>query len=452
MIEELEAPLGLYLLNQALIRLESDVNVLTTEVEEGDLKISRLAVLCHEYAHYLHNFSTRTGVYQFVAQLRLLRLFTHTVDEEGHCGGSARLSELASDQLASTLVWLRHLTGTTVNSSQQKQIQLHSISYDDPVTVKFANQTIALSPVTVDFYTCDSESTNPTHACKLGSHVITEGLAWEVERLVYQSVDESTHGLDQRTPQAPYKLARRVFERVAKCSPDSETMAKILLVALFSSDPGLTLVGIAKEILNRGAISIEAAFEQLLQRTPATAYLDETIELLKVEIDGFAQGGPAGRGIAALAQRSIDLLEARKANLFFEIDAFKRIVEPGVLSALINQHPPCPILQVEGDSTGLILLGAQNPDQSALNDLGAAQAMMQFMWNHIDSSGIVETNLARSQACRFHSICSVPLAKDPSGPCLKSPWKSFDRRMGEGCWYAAGVRCARGYSEVSKDA
>lgn len=450
MIEELEAPLGLYWLNQALIRLESDVDVLTTEVD-ADLKLSRLAVLCHEYAHYLHNFSTRTGVYQFVAQLRLLRLFTHTVDKEGHCGGSARLSELASDQLASTLLWFRHLTGTTVNSSQQRHIQLRTIDYAEPVTVKFANEAIALSPVTVDFYACDSGSIDPTHTCTLGSHVITEGLAWEVERLVYQSVDESTHVLDQRTPQAPYKLARCVFEGVAKCSPDSETMAKILLLALLSSDSGLTLVAIAKEMFNRGALSIEAAFEQFLQRTPTTQYLDETIDLLKVEIKGFAQGGPAGRGIAALAQRSIDLLEARKANLFFDIDAFKRIVEPGVLSELINQHPPCPILQVKGDSTGLILLGAQNPDQSALNELGAAQAMLQFMWSHIDSSGIVQTNQARAQACRFHAICSVPAAKDPSSPCVKSPWENFERGMGEGCWYAAGVSCARGYSEVSKD-
>jgi hypothetical protein len=449
MIEELEAPLGLYWLNQALIRLERDVNVLTAEVD-GGLKLSRIAVLCHEYAHFLHNFSTPAGVFQFVAQLRLLRIFTRTVDENGNCRGSAYLEKEINEKLDSTLAWFQHLTGTSFIWSQKQEIRLHKISYEDPISIEFANQTYKITSVTTVFGTSNAESANP-QACKLGTLVITEGLAWEIERLIYTSVDESTEGLDQRTPQAPYKLARCVFEGVSGCSPNAETMAKILLLSLFSSDSGLALIGIAKEISKRGETPLETAFEHVLQKTRTTEYLDNTIELIKAEIHGFAQRGPAGRGLAALAQRSISLLEERKTNIFFEIDAFKRIIEPGILSELINKYPPCPIIQVEDDSTGLILLGSQTPDQFALNDLGAAQGLLHFMWSHIDSNGIKPTKLVPPRACRFQSFCSMPIAKDPSGPCNTTPWKNFVCGMDEGCWYGVGVGCARGSCAVNND-
>lgn len=62
--------LGSYTRNLAIIRLSRDASYW---FEENEPTIDRLAVFIHEYVHYLHNFSTIAGIYDFIAQIRLAR-------------------------------------------------------------------------------------------------------------------------------------------------------------------------------------------------------------------------------------------------------------------------------------------------------------------------------------------------------------------------------------------
>lgn len=442
--DELDSSLGIYVLNQALIRLERDVNLLTAQGSDG-ISTSRLAVLCHEYAHYLHNFSTPTGAYQFVAQLRLLRLFINTVDGSGRSGGSTRLDARATTHLAACLTWFNHLKGTYFHSRSQDALELGSVKMDTTASANFDNQQLDLVSVQATFTASVSGKILEVGTCAIGNTVICEGLAWEVERMVHMAMEESTDFVDKGTPQSPYKLARCLFEGITKKSPDSETMAKILLLALFSTDPGHALVAIAETIKECGHEPIEESLRFVVNKTSTAKYIDVAIESIRSEIKGFDERGAAGRGLIALAERSIALLEARKEDLFFEIDAFKRIVEPDVLQNLISKYPPCPILQVEESSVGLVLVGQAHHDKTKLEELGAAQAMMQFMGSHLTMSGIVSTGQARRSPCRFFGACGLDGSSDPNGPCNSEPWTKFDPQLSVGCWYAAGVSSSLGY-------
>jgi hypothetical protein len=442
--DELDSSLGIYVLNQALIRLERDVNVLTAQGDE-EISTSRLAVLCHEYAHYLHNFSTPTGAYQFVAQLRLLRLFINTVDGSGKSGGSELLDARAATHLAACLTWFNHLKGTHFRLQSQDALELGTVLVNTTASADFDNEKLDLASVQATFNARVSGVLTEVGMCTVGSTVICEGLAWEVERMIHVAMAETTELVDEGTPQSPYKLARCLFEGITKKLPDSETMAKILLLALFSTDPGCALVDIAETIKDCGDQSIEESLKFVVQNRSPAKYIDHAIELLQSEIAGFEKSGPAGRGIAALAERSIALLKARKGDLFFEIDAFQQIVEPDVLQNLISKYPPCPILQVEESSVGLVLVGQANHDRTKLDELAAAQGMMQFMGSHLAMTRIVSTEQARPSPCRFFGACGLPGSSDPSGPCNSEPWTKFDPQSREGCWYAAGVSSSLGY-------
>lgn len=100
--------LGSYLTNQGLIKLSRDASFW---LEENEPTLARFGVFLHEYAHFLHNFSTVAGIYEFVSQVRLLKLFMHTVGASGRSHGSSALNAGEQQELAAVTEWHRHLAG-----------------------------------------------------------------------------------------------------------------------------------------------------------------------------------------------------------------------------------------------------------------------------------------------------------------------------------------------------
>jgi hypothetical protein len=103
--------LGIYHRNHCLIRLKQDFSFWNPDNEPT---LGRLSVFVHEYFHFIHNFSTIVGLYDFVVHLRLLRPFCNTVGFDGRSMGSSVLDSEARNEIQSLLTWRNHLRGGAI--------------------------------------------------------------------------------------------------------------------------------------------------------------------------------------------------------------------------------------------------------------------------------------------------------------------------------------------------
>ena len=82
--------LGTYKSNLALITLQREASFW---IANNESTVEHWCMFAHEYAHFLHNFSTIAGLYDFVPHLRLMGLFVRTVDVNGTSHGTDALTE-----------------------------------------------------------------------------------------------------------------------------------------------------------------------------------------------------------------------------------------------------------------------------------------------------------------------------------------------------------------------
>ncbi len=448
---------GSYVTHQAIIKLGKDASFW---LDGNEPTLARLAVFLHEYAHYLHNFSTVTGVYEFILQLRCLRLFMNTVGASGTSHGDAALGVEEKNELIALGLWQRHLAGGVQDASHGLKFPQGQLSVDairtgrEPISA--ASQKIEALWGEVDVLVKLGPKQPQPRTIRLGSEVLMEGIAWEIERILFISQGEDTADLDARIPDYPYKLARVVFEDIAKYEPTSAHIARILLLALQSSNPGFSFLELAQKArdLHAGGTSAADVIDQLsteMTRLAGVQVDDLVSQTLDAEIEQFRGRGPAGRGFASMVDRCKSLLKLRRDKPFFELELVEAGVERGSLADLIKMCPPCPVIQQMGPNVGDIeymLLSAQAFDPALQGDLGAAQGLIQFANSHIGRNLIVPTTKARGGPCRFFGACNAPFAEQKSDSCKQVPWESFSPDADAGCWYATGVAHSRARADL----
>lgn len=376
---------GSYLVNRALIRLSMEASFW---LRTNEPTIERLSIFIHEYAHYLHNFSTIAGIYEFIADLRRARLFINTVDQHGRSHGHAALGDAEKREYASAVAWRDHLSGNTIAPySESYHVRDVKFSLESVKRIEFP---VLLGPQSFTFVqvllnVAVSSASAPTESVqvRLGSHVLMEGLAWEIEHMLYQSVGLDSHPMEGRIPAFPYTFCRQVFESVSCIKPSREILAKALLLALQSSDPGSSFVAICEAFKNIETPAKQA--KKIAQLTETTLLVFEVVAprlvdgILQSEASAFAKRGHAGRGIASLVDLCRQYILVRLENPFFELDIISSGLDRDALEAMLAKYPPCPILQSTGpDSCDIefYLLGGSALEEKTQAELGAAQSLL----------------------------------------------------------------------------
>ncbi|MDP3271258.1 hypothetical protein [Limnobacter sp.] len=439
--------LGTYAPNHAIIRLSQDASFW---LEENEPTLDRLAVFVHEYAHYLHNFSTTSGIYGFVATLRLLALFINTVDETGKSLGASALSAEASRELAAIVDWRLHLSGSysqpfDMARMAQTELQVVDVSRH-AATIDLSVQTLSIHRVSITL----AKASDPTIAGSffLGTHVLMEGLAWEIERILFASQGADSGMLDSRFPTWPYKAPRAIFESIAKHSLSPEQMAQVVLLSLLNTDPGDAFIAIADIFLgNALSESPDQIIERLRDVTlkELNSIKSAMIKSLTIETDRFSSKPTIHRGLKAMMKWAIEFLEVRSGDAFFELNTI-RAADRDDLVEMFKKFPPCPIIQETGPHSQdleLFFIADRDPDHQIVNDLGVTQSLLHFASAHTNMRGIVPTPQAREGLCTFSGVCKLPLTVSSPEVCRRRPWESFAPQEGTGCWYASGVRLAR---------
>jgi hypothetical protein len=441
--EQFAGAAGLYATDLALIRLGRDESYWA---EGNDPTLDRLAVFVHEYAHYLHNFSTVAGIYGFVTSLRRFRLFANTVDDGGRSHGSVVLKTHELAEYQGTVRFRTHLAGAlTVTRSlrvaSNESLEILGWTFHDQ-RVDLASQAIDLRGVSIQVR-AGSPNATMEEAFELGSHVLSESLAWEMERILFEAQGAELSALD-RVSVWPYKFARFFLEQVTGGQVESSVVAKIALLALQSTDPGVAFVDLAAALRDRGNRSpadiVEVARQQFV--SDVTRIQTAMVTSLRKEAEPFQLRTSLYRAFTSLIETAAQLLSLRLQQAFFELNAIARQDGTGLVE-MIKSFPPCPIIHLTDAGEEIFYLSDAEPDPTAATNFGVAQAALQFAVPHYGPSEILPTTSVRPTACRFFGSCRAPQAMQASECCRERPWESFDPTHREQCWYGQGVAVTR---------
>ena len=449
----LAAAAGTYLPNQAIIKLNRDASLLSDSGAEPAVKY---AVFIHEYLHYLHNYSTIAGVYDFLGFLSSLHLFVSTVGVGGQSHGSDALALEDRATYTALSTWRKHLAGDVTapfNAGMHKtdvQLALVDIVLSKS-KIELWSKPVELHHVDIRCSVSSASAPQENVTVRLGSHILMESIAWEIEQLLYR-----TAGIDLKSmepPLFPYKIGRLIFEEVSGRKLSNELMAKVLLIALQTSDPGDNFIMVARQFKASKSEDSDAATLQRITNDLLTLASANTEAICEHMISGVAsrwqERGSAGRGIEAMAGWCKDLLRKRQKEPFFELDAVSLTSDFEAFMQLIIAYPPCPIVQSPGEKDGEVDVIIPPNSTVNPNDLGAAQGLFQFAYSHFAPETIVATAHARKGPCRFWGACKVGFALTSGEACQQRPWESFQSDRNGGCWYSEGILAGRGRQDLS---
>jgi hypothetical protein len=324
-------------------------------------------------------------------------------------------------------------------------------------SLQFSTQSFPLQIESVHVSFSVSSASTPEENCSatFGSWHVMEALAHEIERTIFKANGADAVVIESTVPPYPYKFGRLLFERFAKMSPAVGVFSRVCLMALQSTDPGLSFIDIANAFANRPAgeadeVTLSRMEDITLHKIREIAN-DIINRTLRPEFNIFAsRGGPVGRAIAALGDLCCKYVDLRSNDLFFELRLFEQILDRDTLRHLIESFPPCPIVHEAkiGGGTEFFNLSLTELSQDAVDALCVYQTFGQFMFAHLRQDGFSKTSQGPRSRCIFFGACAAPQATHTPDLCQTRPWTAFRQNDANMCTYAAGVSASRGRADL----
>jgi hypothetical protein len=451
--------LGAYKNNLALIVLDRDTSFWSAA---NDPTLYRWCVFAHEYAHFLHNFSTVSGLYDFLAHLRLEGLFLRTVDAQGRSHGS---DVLTADEKADFKVWLalkRHLSGD-IKTPFDEDYHRGEVAIEI-VDIARSQTSLVLStqpfPLDVESVLVSMEVSSQTTerskcSATFGAWHIREALAYEIEKAIQVANGAEATAQDSAVPSYPYRFGRILFEFIARAVVDSKVFNRICLMALQSTDPGAAFIDIAREYRTRRVGEADDVtlrrLEDITLRTSQESAQNFIHRTLQPEFDRFiARGGHVGKAVATLGTMCLNYADLRSRDLFFELKLFEQPLNRDTLRNLIQSYPPCPIVHETGlgGAREFISLSAKEIPQEEIDALCVFQAFSQFMFAHIREDGFNQPSENALRRCIFFGACVANQAVERPEFCGTKPWMAFAPDNVDLCTYGAAVSESRARADL----
>jgi hypothetical protein len=445
-----------YLPESMLIKLESDLRLFPdANNPKGFRSAAGLGYFFHEYAHYLHNISTLSGIVVFINTIELWRCFRLTFDDTGFSGGSDLFDAKQRDHLRTLISYLAAARRVYDPVFQNGLV---------PASVKITSLKPVLEVTGPDkpllnMLVCDAEVAvqgGNTEKCKvyIGLLELLESAAWLLEQSMFEAI-----GSDDPispSPVFPYKVVEAAARYAAPGLNDAGIIACVL-TALQSSDAPEALsdvFGIASQALQdeRDPVDVlrEKGKEALNQ---GSSKLEEAFSALEEE---FANDGVLARAIRQIIGTARRAFEHRRIDSFFELQIVEdmKLRPESPLRDAIRYYAPCAVLQMRDgpdDELGrdllLSFLVADDNGYDPENGLRIVHCIFDFLDRHRTQGGFSRTQDARQGPCPFYTCCNLALrAREPS-ICSSSPWKSADwpewDQAKVACWYGTAVRITR---------
>lgn len=435
---------GIYRQNTFFIKIDS-LNDL--EPEYGDPLPSALPVNIHEYIHYLHNVSTVAGQFYLFTNILLLRYMVNGCNDEGEFLGDNELNHDTNSSVKSILKNMRYCLGTTSTRLFEKENRFKTRTFSAP-TIESSNSTDDLYIKTTSIFSIESDIDMATQSEEIiiGLSFITEGIAYEIERIIYRNNGTPDNELDKTTPTFPYLLYKEVIETWSGRKLSSEELIKIGIVSLSSFFSGHLLALICKDLKN-GNITIDEVLSHYITDIDKRSHL--VLNYLSTQRDSLSKGDAIYKAMVEYFNIAKHGTELRQNRFFIELEFLNGIKNTHDFYQKIQTMIDYNIFQSKMD--GEIHLSWIGPrkiarDDDTVSSLAALQSMIHYSQLHIKPDGsLTKTTELHNTTCPFSCVCSTEKQQSLQDICKTKPWLNYKSAQPNEliCWYAAGVKALR---------
>ncbi|WP_028631762.1 hypothetical protein [Pseudomonas parafulva] len=445
-------------INNALFTTLPETADLSTLIEKKDIKAGVLedtmGLHIHEFIHQLHNLSTTAGLQLLQSRLTALQIFATGTDDNGHYIRQGSVYKNVNDDLLRNFEedYFRIIGCTEKIREQGYLTEFHfeetlmhekTNDYDEPFTI---------AGMKLKFKIAGSQK--EVEIDNIGYSMITEGIAYEIEKQVRNNITGKTGAeLEYYTPPMPYRLYRPIVEHLVGRECDLSELVKVGTIALQHKIPSHGLI-VSTSALKRGSSYFEDfSKDMMLEFEAAVSEYQETIDQLERTV--FSSTA-LKTGLSTLNTITTCAIQKRKADPFYELIflSHKLTLENFTHIIMTGNFPPRCILQNKPDGTADYYWTGSNVSDLSDTEIGSIsilQSALQFSQLHLSSSaGFNNTSeLQNSQnnlSCPYIKIC--PLKNNRADPnlCSSSPWMhDVGTQEGEVCWYVNGVKSLRNH-------
>lgn len=431
----------------------ADLSILDQE-EIPDAKVTEivLGLHIHEFIHQLHNFSTTAGLQLLTNRLTALQIFATGTNDNGHyIRQGATYKHINSDLLENFEKDYFRILGSTDQILQPGFLtDLDFETFSSIEQTEDPTDPCEIVGVQSNFKIGGKSSSIKIN--NIGYSMITEGIAYEIEKQVRRSITGETGiELDYSTPPVPYRLYRPLVEHLVGRECDLSELVKVGTIALQNKIPSHGLLA-STSALRLGPLHFERfSHDMMIEFDGVVSEYQETIEQLEKTV--FISNS-LKIGLSVLNKVVTCALDKRKNDPFYELvfttepldlKAFLRIITVG-------NFPPRCILQNKPDDTAeFFWIGSNVSDLSntEIEAISTLQSALQFSQLHLSpNAGFNNTSKLpespNDSSCPYIKVC--PLKEQRADPrlCSTSPWM-HDIGIQEGgvCWYVNGVKSLR---------
>lgn len=444
-----------YLPESMMIRIGPELRLYSEQsAPEPLLTADALGYFFHEYAHYLHNISTASGITVFINTLELWRCFRDTIGSEGYSAGSA---VLAPDRRAHLTRLLAYLDAARRKHSPPPGA-IHSLEFLTVSAFRLETDVQGTDERLLGALMCDTEihakgGQTDALTIKVGTLELLEGAAWLLEKRMVEAVQAG------KTAAPPPTFPYRVAEAIAACAMpgiSEEDVLACILAALQSSDAPSAfpdVLFIAKAAAQDGHDPVEVIRER------AKGVMDQDAPRLESAFASL-ESEFGGNGLMAVAiRRIVDAARAgfaaRRQDPFFELEMIKVLgTREQSINDVLRRIPSCAVLQRNNGPTDklgrdylLSFLPAYDTyEHDPENGFRVVHSIFDFIGRHRQPHHLAPTSEARKGCCPFYTCCNLALRQAKPRTCEYTPWEAADWpgwSEGRACWYGTGIRVTR---------
>lgn len=404
----------------------------------------------HEYVHYLHNISTVSGLHLFLIGLYLMGMLVACTDENGHCVGDGALTDEERQWLSCLVAWIVALKGgQTWGDEGEPKLPPVKWTFEAPkrktVQFKSAVHVTDMELASVTGKATDAKGNVFPFSIDIGYDLITEGVAYEVDREIRRENGMAERDLDQFTPPYPYVAYGELIEYLLERSSTPQERIQIGVIALQSTSPGASFVECCEE-LKKGlasTLSDGTFLTPALREDVCEALFKQSLEPVLAALQGSQSQEWGGNDALALFKEGFRL---RIANGLLEFSFLGRPMDKLAFHSLIATMVDCCVIQAtpgekvrhEWVGPGLVAKTERDAER-----IGFFQSSLHYTLLHVGPSGKLHpSNRLRSSACPYSGGCQVEIDDGMPLECKTRPWTRYQDVPlgGKMCWYACGVK------------
>lgn len=436
---------GAYRVNTFLTRIGTDGDL---DPEFGDPFPSAISLHVHEYIHSLHNVSTDVGFELIFTSLVTLPYFVTKTDENGHF--HADRDSLGMEELFdfwSTIIKMLRGSNCKLPEPPPENPDSWAFSAVSTVDVSAGLATGMLKTTTVHGIELTVGKQNRDYCISIeniGFDLITEGVAYEVDREVRRNNGCPEGQLDAGMPLHPYLTYRKVVDHLVGRNTSPEERIKVGVCALLTAAPSRGFVEACSAMRSNKFTEFERSTFSAFRISVA-----EKISRLRSLVQFFPGDDVVSRGFALVLDLVCRGLNVRMVRPYLELEFLDKKIDSAVFHSIVaKMQDHCVLQEKSGGGFDLYWGGSHmaNVDEENLQCLGAFQSALYFSQLHFDSEArLHSTDKLPISKCPFSGACAVEQTLPDSSLCSVAPWKisiggENSQLSNMACWYGVGVK------------